>query len=40
MNWSGNWNLLGIANGCDGIFIMGYAFWGSWSTTSGSNARR
>lgn len=38
VNWSGNWNLLGIANGCDGIFIMGYAFWGSWSTTSGPNA--
>lgn len=37
VNWSG-WNLPGLAASCDGIFIMGYAFWGSWSTTTGPNA--
>jgi spore germination protein YaaH len=34
----GSWNLPGLAASCDGIFIMGYAFWGSWSTTSGPNS--
>ena len=29
------WDLVGLAQSCDGIFIMGYAFWGSWSSTSG-----
>jgi len=37
VNWSG-WKLSGLANACDYIFIMGYAFAGSWSTTSASNA--
>jgi spore germination protein YaaH len=37
VNWSG-WNLTGLAASCDYIFIMGYAFWGSWSSTSGPNA--
>lgn len=37
VNWSG-WDLQGLAASCDGIFIMGYAFWGSWSSTSGPNA--
>jgi spore germination protein YaaH len=37
VNWSG-WNLPALAASCDGIFIMGYAFWGSWSSTSGPNA--
>lgn len=37
VNWSG-WDLPGLAASCDAIFIMGYAFWGSWSTTSGPNA--
>jgi spore germination protein YaaH len=34
----GTWDLAGLAASCDGIFIMGYAFWGSWSTSSGPNA--
>ncbi len=37
VNWSG-WNLLGLANACDYVFIMGYDFYGSWSTTTGANA--
>ena len=37
VNW-GSWNLPGLAASCDGIFIMGYAFWGSWSATSGPNS--
>ncbi len=35
VNWGGGWDLAGLANSCDGIFIMGYDFYGSWSTTSG-----
>jgi spore germination protein YaaH len=38
VNWSNAWDLPGLAASCDGIFIMGYAFWGSWSSTSGPNA--
>lgn len=38
VNWGNAWNLAGLADSCDGIFIMGYAFAGSWSTTSGPNA--
>ncbi|MBN1488341.1 MAG: hypothetical protein JXA69_00360, partial [Phycisphaerae bacterium] len=38
VNWSSAWDLEGLAASCDGIFIMGYAFYGSWSTTSGPNA--
>lgn len=30
------YNLAGLGNACDYIFIMGYAFWGSWSSTSGA----
>ena len=37
VNWGG-WNLPGLVNSCDSVFIMGYAFWGSWSSTSGPNA--
>lgn len=37
INWSG-WDLVGLANACDYIFIMGYDFYGSWSTTSGPSA--
>jgi len=37
INWAG-WDLPGLATSCDGIFIMGYAFNGSWSTYSGANA--
>lgn len=38
VNWSDRWDLAGLADACDGIFIMGYAFYGSWSTTTGPNA--
>ncbi len=37
VNWSG-WNFAGLANSCDYIFIMGYDFFGSWSSTSGPSA--
>ncbi|MCB0282887.1 MAG: hypothetical protein KDF60_09935 [Calditrichaeota bacterium] len=37
VNWGG-WELGGLAASCDYIFIMGYAFAGSWSTVSGSTA--
>ena len=38
VNWSSGWDLVGLAASCDGIFIMGYDFYGSWSTTSGPSA--
>lgn len=38
VNYSSTWDLLSLAQSCDGIFIMGYAFWGSWSTSTGPNA--
>ncbi len=38
VNWSSAFNLTALADSCDGIFIMGYAFWGSWSSTSGPNS--
>lgn len=38
VNWSNRWDLGGLAASCDGIFIMGYAFAGSWSSNSGANA--
>ncbi|MCB9850864.1 MAG: hypothetical protein H6817_09195 [Phycisphaerales bacterium] len=34
VNWNG-WQYGNLVNNCDIVFIMGYAFWGSWSTTSG-----
>ncbi len=34
VNWGG-WDLSGLAASCDYIFIMGYDFYGSWSSTSG-----
>lgn len=37
VNWS-SWNLPGLAAACDYLFIMGYDFWGSWSTTAGPSA--
>ncbi|MGE5437088.1 MAG: glycosyl hydrolase family 18 protein, partial [Syntrophothermus sp.] len=37
VNWGG-WDLLGLSNSCDYIFIMGYDFYGSWSTTTGPTA--
>jgi spore germination protein YaaH len=38
VNWSNSWDLLGLASSCDGIFIMGYDFYGSWSSTSGPSS--
>lgn len=37
VNWGG-WNFTKLANACDYIFIMGYAYYGSWSTTTGPEA--
>jgi len=37
VNWGG-WDLQGLAQSCDYIFIMGYAFYGSWSTSTGPEA--
>ena len=37
VNWGG-WDLAGLANACDYIFIMGYAFYGKWSSASGPQA--
>ena len=34
VNWGG-WQFAGLADACDYIFIMGYSFYGSWSTTTG-----
>lgn len=38
VNWSGGWNFASLANASDGLFIMGYDFYGSWSSTSGPSA--
>lgn len=37
INWGG-WDFPGLAKACDYIFIMGYDFFGGWSTTSGPSA--
>ena len=37
VNWGG-WDFRGLANSCDYIFIMGYDFYGSWSTNTGASA--
>lgn len=37
VNWGG-WDLPGLAASCDYIFIMGYDFYGSWSSSSGPSA--
>ena len=37
VNWGG-WDLPGLANSCDYIFIMGYDFYGSWSNSTGPSA--
>lgn len=37
VNWGG-WDLKGLANSCDYLFIMGYDFYGSWSNTTGPTA--
>jgi len=38
VNWGSYWDLVGLANACDYIFIMGYAFAGSWNTSTGAMA--
>lgn len=38
VNWGDDWDLDGIAAACDYVFIMGYAFYGSWSATTGPTA--
>lgn len=38
VNWGDHWDLDGLVQSCDHVFIMGYAFWGSWSTTAGPNS--
>ncbi|MBU0473430.1 MAG: T9SS type A sorting domain-containing protein [Bacteroidetes bacterium] len=35
VNWSNLWDLDGLVQSCDYVFIMGYSFWGGWSTTAG-----
>ena len=37
VNWGG-WDFAGLAASCDYIFIMGYNFYGGWSTVSGACA--
>ncbi|MBK7107231.1 MAG: T9SS type A sorting domain-containing protein [Ignavibacteriae bacterium] len=37
VNWGG-WNLTGLAQSCDYLFVMGYDFYGSWSTSTGPTA--
>lgn len=34
VNWSG-WDLPGLVNACDYVFIMGYAYWYNGSSTTG-----
>lgn len=38
VNWNGAWNLTGLAQAADGLFIMGYDFYGSFSSTSGPSS--
>ena len=37
VNWSG-WNLPGLVNACDYVFIMGYAYWWNGASTTGPSA--
>ena len=37
INWGG-WELVGLANSCDYLFVMGYDFFGNWSSTTGPTA--
>ncbi|MHB8132345.1 MAG: glycosyl hydrolase family 18 protein [Mobilitalea sp.] len=37
-NGSGDWDFTGIAEYCDFVFIMGYDYYGSWSSTTGPSA--
>lgn len=40
VNWAGSsgWNFAALAQAADGLFIMGYDFYGSWSSTSGPSS--
>lgn len=38
VNWDGMWDLTGLANSCDYIFVMSYCYFGSWSKYSGPAA--
>ena len=38
VNWGSHWNLTGLANSCDYLFVMGYDFYGSWSSNTGPTA--
>ncbi len=38
VNWNNSWKLGELAQSCDYIFIMGYSFYGSWSSSSGPGA--
>ncbi len=35
VNWGNRWDLDGLTQSCDYVFIMGYSFWGKWSSTAG-----
>jgi spore germination protein YaaH len=38
VNWSNHWILSGLAEACDYLFIMGYAFYGSFSSSTGPSS--
>lgn len=38
VNWGGHWNFGELKNHLDFIFVMGYDFYGSWSTNAGPSA--
>ncbi len=35
VDWAGRWDFPGLAASCDYLFVMGYAFTGSWSDRAG-----
>lgn len=38
INWDGHWDISGLANVCDYLFVMGYDFSGSFSQVTAPNA--
>ncbi|MDP7634060.1 MAG: glycosyl hydrolase family 18 protein [Candidatus Latescibacteria bacterium] len=38
VDWSARWDFVDVAASCDYLFVMGYAFSGSWSGASGPTA--